>query len=462
MFLKYPDGKCWAAQVWPGWCHFPDFTKPAAREWWGTHFSGLVSQGVEGFWNDMNEIASWGEGATPGIVRFDWEGKGANHRQAKNVYGMLMSRSTFEGTRALMGNRRPLILTRAAFSGAQRYTAIWTGDNVASEDHMMLGCRQVNALGLSGMAFSGVDVGGFAEDASPSLFARWISIGTFTPFFRVHKAYNQMASEPWTYGEDVETIARNYITLRYKLLPYLYSAFYEAHETGMPVNRSLIINHTHHPKCWQTDFQNQYFFGPSLLVAPVESTQKFARVWLPAGTWYDFFTGRQYEGDQEVIVESPLEKLPVFAVGGAIIPMQTAVQSTSEKPSDTLFVHIYYGGEKNTFILYQDDGITYDFENGIYSVTEIIFDPKNRQIIIGTPEGDFNSAFTRIRLILHGFGDGNWTVDSKSVQPLREIIDLISAVSENDPVYLWSNRSYRQETLTIEIPDMIKSHVIMW
>ncbi len=218
VFIKYPDGTDYTAQVWPGWCHFPDFTKADVRTWWGKQFKILSDAGVEGFWNDMNEIASWGGGATPTNVRLNWDGKGAGYRQAKNVYALEMSRSTYEGTRSLLNGKRPLVLTRAAFSGAQRFTAIWTGDNVASEEHMLLGCRLVNSLGISGMPFAGVDIGGFSGETSASLFGRWISIGAFTPFFRVHKAYNEKSSEPWVYGDDVKDIARNYISLALSLV----------------------------------------------------------------------------------------------------------------------------------------------------------------------------------------------------------------------------------------------------
>ncbi len=181
MYIKYPDGEPYQGQVWPGWCHFADYTRPAAREWWGAKFDELVRQGIDGFWNDMNEIATWGQ-ATPNFVQFDWDGKGATYRKAKNIYGMLMAKSTFEGTKKLMNGRRPLILTRAGFAGMQRYTAIWTGDNQANDDHMLLGIRLVNSIGLSGVAFTGYDIGGFGGDATPALYARWISIGARSPF----------------------------------------------------------------------------------------------------------------------------------------------------------------------------------------------------------------------------------------------------------------------------------------
>lgn len=452
MFIKYPDGKDYAAQVWPGWCHFTDYSKPAARKWWGSKFAGLVDQGVEGFWNDMNEIASWGEGATPSIIRMDWEGRGASYRQGKNVYGMLMARSTFEGVRTLMNGRRPLILTRAAFSGAQRFTAIWTGDNVASEEHMMLGCRLVNSLGISGMAFAGVDVGGFAGEASASLFTRWLTIGTFTPFFRVHKAYNQNTSEPWTYGEETENIARNYISLRYRLLPYLYSAFYESHQSGLPVNKALIIEFETDDNCWDLEFQHQYLFGRSLLVAPVESHQRLAKVYLPEGTWYDFFTGKTAIGGQVHLVEAPLAKLPVFARGGSFIPMQSVVQSTSHKPSDTLFLHVYYGDQASSFLYYEDDGVTYNYAQGAFLTCRFSFDPANSRISIGAVNGEYTSRFNEIVLILHGFESGQnyWRLNGGSVQPVASTMDISSALDPTDALYL-GGLTFQQDILILHI-----------
>ncbi len=436
MFIKYPDGTNYTAQVWPGWCNFPDFTKPATRKWWGENFKGNVEKGVEGFWNDMNEIASWGAGKTPSIVHFDWEGKGASYRQGKNIYGMQMARSTYEGTKTLMG-KRPLILTRAAYSGAQRYTAIWTGDNVASDEHMMLGCRLVNSLGISGMPFCGTDVGGFMNgDASRELFGRWLSIGTFTPFFRVHKNYDYNRSEPWSYGAAIENISRNYISLRYKLLPYVYSVFYEAHTTGIPVNRTLVIDNTFDEKCWFYIYQQQFMFGPSLMVAPVESTKGLTKVYLPKGDWFDFFTGKHYPGQQEIMVECPIEKLPVFARGGSFIPMQSLIQSTSEKPSDTLFVHVYFGREATEYMYYEDDGISLENENGSFMTQVFRFDPQSRQIVIEAAKGTYTSKFTKVALLLHAFpGSSEVKINGVSRKTDKVTIDIYTNLGEKDPLF---------------------------
>jgi len=462
IFIKYPDGTNYTAQVWPGWCNFPDFTKPSARKWWGDKFSDYVNTGVEGFWNDMNEVASWGGGKTSSIVRFDLEGKGASYREGKNIYGLQMSRSTYEGTKKLMG-RRPLILTRAAYAGAQRYTAIWTGDNVASDEHMMLGCRMVNSLGITGMAFSGVDVGGFMGDASEALFGRWLTIGTFTPFFRVHKHYDYKMSEPWSYGPVTENISRNYISLRYRLLPYIYSAFYEAYKTGMPVSRTLVIGNTFDTICWHYAYQNQYMFGPSLLVAPVESTKAATKVYLPKGTWFDFFTGKQYDGEQEVLMECPIDKLPVFAKGGSFIPMQPVVQSTSEKTSDTLFMHVYFGKEFCRYDYYEDDGLTYDYENGSSMTRYFLFDPDGKQIVIEAPVGSYQSKFSKIALIMHGFDDqkNKMKINGNKADVKEITLDLLTSLSEKDPLNT-SGRNFPQVVNLLMIKNINGKFIINW
>ncbi len=167
----------------------------------------MIEPGVEGFWNDMNEPAAWGQ-RIPDLVRFNFDGTPATMKEAHNVYGMEMARSTFEGAKALMNGERPFVLTRAAYSGIQRYSAVWTGDNVSSDDHMMLAVRLVNSMGLAGIAFAGPDIAGFSGDPTPELFARWLSVGTYTPFLRNHKHFDMKLQEPWSFGEKIENLAR--------------------------------------------------------------------------------------------------------------------------------------------------------------------------------------------------------------------------------------------------------------
>ncbi len=444
MFTKFPDGNLYTAQVWPGWCHFPDFTMPAAREWWGSKFKGLVDLGIDGFWNDMNEIASWGGGYTPHLVNFDWEGENTTYRQAKNVYGMLMAKSTFEGTKKLMNGRRPFNLTRAGYAGLQKYTALWTGDNHATEEHMMLGARLINSLGLSGVSFAGVDVGGFSKDATPSLFARWISLGTFTPFFRSHTHYDTRQSEPWVYGETVENISRNYITFRYKMLPYLYSVFHQSTIDGMPVARSLAIDYTNDEKVFWFVYQHQYMFGPAFLVAPVESTKEHAKVYLPAGGWYNLHSGEYFEGNTELVTESKLPHLPVFVKAGSIIPLQNALQHTGESAGDTLFLHVFKGNEVTSFQYYEDDGNSYDYEKGSYYSRNIVFDPIKKEVQIEAVIGKYNSRFKTIQILLHGFTSEQFSINNRGVAAFEDQVDLLNALDSGDPLFL--------ENLHVSIP----------
>ena len=401
IFLKYPDGGLYSGQVWPGWCHFPDFTNPAAREWWATHFKEYVALGAEGFWNDMNEIATWGN-TLPDLVEFDLEGRKTTMREGRNLFGLMMARSTYEGTKKLM-NKRPFNLTRSGYAGIQRYAAVWTGDNVAYDAHMLAGVRLVNSMGLSGMAFTGYDIGGFVGNTDEKLFARWISIGAFSPFFRGHTMINTRDSEPWSFGEKVEEIARNYMKLRYRLMPYLYSLFFDAAKTGMPINRSLAFYFPFDEKIYDHQFHNQYLFGPSLLVAPVESNNDLLRVYLPEGSWYDLMTDQLRGGNQQFVEDCPIHLLPVYVKGSSIIPMKERAGRNTNDFGDTLEIHIYKGDTYNDFTLYEDDGISFEHEHGVFSKRKIAYTPEKNEIIIQDKKGSFTSPYTTLKVYFHGF-----------------------------------------------------------
>lgn len=403
IFIKYPDGANYTGEVWPGWCHFPDFTSEKGRSWWRKEVKTYASAGVAGLWNDMNEISTWGQ-RMPGNVLFDFDGAQTTHKQAHNVYALEMTRASYDGMKAATG-QRPFMLTRAGFAGLQRYTAIWTGDNRAEEDHMLLGVRLLNSLGLSGVPFTGMDVGGFTGVPTPSLYARWMQIGAFNPYFRNHSAYNTKAAEPWSFGEDVLDIARNYINLRYRLMPYLYSAFNDAATTGEPVMRSLAIDYTHDAKVYDPAFQNQYMFGKAFLVAPFDSTKEYGKVHFPAGQWYDLYTDALQPGGQQSVVALSVSRLPVFVKESSIVPVQSLVQSTSEKPADTLAIHIYKGDVNNSVTYYEDDGASFAYQKGAYYKRTIDYDAGARTIRFGAVEGSYKSKFNKLEIVLHGFGD---------------------------------------------------------
>ena len=273
VYIKYSDGQPYTGEVWPGWCNFPDFTGEKGRDWWHKQVKFFADAGVSGIWNDMNEFSTWGQ-KVPDNVLFDFDGRLVTHPEAHNVYGLQMARASYEGALEHF-NERPFVLSRSGYAGLQRYSALWTGDNRAEDDHMLLGVRLLNSLGLSGVSFSGMDVGGFAGNPSIALYAKWMQLGAFIPYFRNHSANDTKSDEPWTMGKDVLEIARNYISLRYQLMPYLYSTFYESTQNGLPVMRSLAINYTFDPKVISTEYQNQYQFGSAFMVAPFESGKDY-------------------------------------------------------------------------------------------------------------------------------------------------------------------------------------------
>lgn len=446
VFVKYPDGSRLEASVWPGNSHFTDFTSKNGRDWWADELKFYTDLGLEGFWNDMNEPACWGQDIAD-MVEFDYEGQQSSYLKARNVYGFQMVRATYEGARKQLGNKRPFTLTRSGFSGVQRYSAVWTGDNVAGDDHMLLGVRLVNSLGLTGIPVGGYDIGGFVDECSPALFARWLAVASFAPFFRVHSMVNSRDSEPWAYGEEVEEISRNYINLRYRLLPYFYTLFYEAHRTGMPINRSLAVDYFNDKAIYHGNAQNAFTLGKWLLVNPTVSTQEYAEIYLPEGIWYNFFTDEVFEGKKHHIVHTSMEDLPVFAKEGAILPMQSLVQNTKEAHDGELKLHVYFGHVRTEQLLYEDDGATFDHEEGSYAQRMITFDGNQKEITIGEVSGTFESSFNRVKIYLHGFDQTEFSINGLSVLCGKEDIRLIEPVTEFDPLPQRQKKNYQIEDL---------------
>jgi alpha-glucosidase len=399
-FATYPNGELYTGSVWPGRCHFPDFLNEEVREWWGKSFTALTEPGVDGFWNDMNEPAAWGQNI-PWMVKFG----DRFMPEIRNVYGMQMARATYDGTKRILDGKRPFILTRAAYAGTQRYSAIWTGDNAATDEHMLFGQRLVNSLGLTGMSMIGVDIGGFMGNPTPELMVRWNSLGPYVPMFRNHAALGMTMREPWQWGDEYEQIIKKDIEQRYKLLPYIYSGFYQSTQTGLPVSRTLAIDYTLDENIFDTKYENQFLFGDALLVAPVISTVDNIDVYLPAGDWYRLSTDERFTGNQVINASCPLTDLPVFVKAGAIIPMQNIIQSTAEVGDGVLLVHIWNGNEANSFVYYEDDGITYDHQSGAYYKRTITFDPQKKEIVFVEVQGGFVSKYSRVRVVWHGFED---------------------------------------------------------
>src|SRR5207248_8203343 len=299
-FVKNPDGSLYVGAVWPGPSVFPDFTRQSTRDWWGQLYGEFVSDGVAGFWNDMNEPSIF---LTPTKTmppqtrhRIDEAGfakRTATHLEIHNVYGMENSRATYEGLLKLTPNLRPFVLTRATYAGGQRYAATWTGDNSSTWNHLRLTTPMLLNLGLSGFGMSGADVGGFAGTPQPELLTKWIDLATFQPIDRNHTAKGTGDQEPWVHGLEHEAIRRRYIEERYQLLPYLYTTAEEMTRDGLPIVRPLFLefpaaSEDNHPL--DLDAPDEFLFGPSLLVAPFRFADELDSydVILPPGDWFDY------------------------------------------------------------------------------------------------------------------------------------------------------------------------------
>jgi alpha-glucosidase len=442
VFIKYPDGSNYEGQVWPGWCHFPDYTNPNARAWWEDQLKAYSDMGIEGYWNDMNEIATWGQ-SLPDLIEFDFDGEGATARAARNIYGLMMAKSTFDGAKRNLKGNRPFNLTRAGFAGIQKYAAVWTGDIMATDEHMMLGVRMLSGMGLSGIPFVGFDAGGFKGNGSSDLFARWISIGAFTPFFRGHSDVNTKSSEPWSHGEHTEEISRNYISLRYRLMPYIYSIFNEASKSGLPVHRSLAIMHTFDENVFKENYQNQFYLGDAIMVAPVSSEKEIEKIYFPKGGYYDLFTDKKYKGSREYLIECPIEKLPVFIKASSIIPIQSQIYSNQEKPENTLEIHLYKGNKKNSYLYYEDDGTSYAYESDYFYERNISYFPDENALIFDLAQGKYKSNFKNVKVYFHGFGDNE--LDKLEIN--KSDYSFIKPLSNYDPHDFNAPAEYKIEAL---------------
>jgi alpha-glucosidase len=375
-FVRAADGSVLEAPVWPSQAEkdpgpsvFPDFSRPATRDWWGGLYRYYTELGVAGIWNDMNEpalfVPRWG-GTMPLDARHDNEGAPSDHREVHNVYGQLMTRSTYEGLLRLRPRERPFVLTRATYAGGQRFAAVWPGDNTSDWSALSQGLAVLLGMGLSGFPFVGTDIGGFAEAPSAELFTRWLQVGVFHPFMRAHTAFGTPDQEPWSYGPRHEQVNRRAIELRYELLPHVYQVMKQAADTGLPAMRPMFLEFPDDAETWS--LQDQFLFGDGLLVAPVLREAATERgVYLPAGEWYDFWTGARLAGKRWHRVPVALDSIPIYVRAGAFVFRQPVVQHTGEIRGQPLLVTAYPGSAPSEAVYYEDDGESLDYRQGAFA-----------------------------------------------------------------------------------------------
>lgn len=442
-FIKNGDGTVVKAPVWPGFCAFPDFANPKVRSWWGDLYQDLYGNlGIAGFWNDMNEPAVFhvNHKTLPDHVLHFEETGVSTHKKIHNVYGLLMSQASFEGFRRIQPEKRPFLLTRASFSGGQRYAAVWTGDNFSEWEHLQIANVQCQRLAISGFSFCGTDIGGFAGSCEPELFVRWLQLAIFHPLMRVHSmghhesgdampveealltdpVLHQTDQEPWSFGEKWTDLAKKAIELRYHLLPCIYTAMWRAAQDGSPVLRHLAFADAHDPKLWEQE--RDFLFGEHLLVSPVVQPRVQRQgLYLPKGNWYYFWTGQPASG--EIFVNVMPDQIPFFVREGAVLPVYPVMQHTGEKPIEELTLYVYYKNGVEISHLYEDAGEGYDYQAGVYSLKYFeTFGTERRFVLKQSIQGAYIPSYSQLKVYLVGFPDfvKKCTVDGVEM-PIKEI-----------------------------------------
>ncbi|MDX2247259.1 MAG: glycoside hydrolase family 31 protein [Bacteroidia bacterium] len=422
-FCRRADGPVMQGTVWPGACHFPDFTNPEVREWWAGLFKDFMKSGIHGIWNDMNEPADMERGTFPVDTRHDYDGHPCSHRKAHNVYGMQMVRASYHGVKKAIFPRRPFLISRSGYSGLQRYAAVWTGDNLATWEHLWMANIQCQRLSISGISFCGSDIGGFIGECNGELYTRWIQLAVFHPFFRTHSSGDSGEQEPWSFGEPYTTAIRKAILLRYRLLPYIYTSFWRHTVSGTPVIRPLSFLDQTDP---ETYFRMEEFaLGDNILTCPISESGAIGRkMYLPKGSWYNFWTDEVVAGGKEFFAEASLDEFPIFVKAGATIPQSPEMQYVGQEKIEILDLHIYYSKGQYTSELYEDAGEYYDYElgnNTIRTFTIRVDTPSIVQVHQRS-KGRYNSEYSEFRLIFHGlpFTPAGMIVDGETVMFERD------------------------------------------
>jgi len=427
-FCTRPDGELMIGPVWPPRCVFPDYTDPEVREWWADLYDEFMNGiKVSGIWNDMNEPAVFEviNKTFPDDIRHDFDGHPCSHKKAHNIYGMQMARASLEGIKKHAPEKRPFLLTRANFSGGQRYAALWTGDNIASWDHLKLANEQCQRLSISGFSFCGSDIGGFVETPSPELYIRWLQLGIFHPLFRTHSmGYNvdgaaavkkeqvedkkelesDLDQEPWSFGKQTTERSRKAIEFRYRLLDYLYTAFWKYVNEYTPVIKPLVFYDQNDEKA--SRHADEFMFGDHLLVSPVmEKGKKQNEIYLPEGSWYHYWDDKKYVGRETYSIKTSMDYIPLFVKAGTVLPLREVMQYHKERKQEVLELLVYHGEETTTSLLYEDDEEGYDYLEEEYRLTEFAYQydaESGETILSASREGAFEPEYGRFDITFIG------------------------------------------------------------
>ncbi|MET0591313.1 MAG: TIM-barrel domain-containing protein [Polyangiaceae bacterium] len=425
-FILGSDQNPVVREVWPGASVFPDFTSARTRTWWGDLVGEWTSSGLRGVWIDMNEPAVFTKDGFPLDARVDGEGTASTFAEAKNVYALLMAQATHDGLSRAKPQQRPFVLTRAGFSGVQRYAAVWTGDALSTWDHLAMTPSMLAGMSVSGLSFIGSDIGGFSGSPPPELYGRWFELGSLSPFFRSHVATGTPNQEPWSFGPEVEGVARRMLALRYALLPYWYGAAVVASRTGAPIVRPVWFEFPNDEGSYARD--DEFFIGSSLLAAPVTAANVTARdVYLPPGTFYDFYTGAAYQGPATINVPAPLGRIPIFVRAGAVMPAQDVIDYVGAPSNGKKYLDVFpaNAGSTASIDLYEDDGETTAFASGAFATTAVSTSvtTSGLTIDVAAPKGSFTTPSTALVARVHGVASAPTAlrIDGVSATPAYDV-----------------------------------------
>ena len=381
---------------WGGKGVFADFTNPKTRIYWKKQLKEhVLDYGTTSVWNDNCEYDS--------IVDMDaccdFDGKTGTIGQLKSIMANIMCHITEEAIEENAPKQRPFIVCRAGHSGIQKYAQTWSGDNMTSWETLRYNIATMLGMALCGISNYGCDIGGFGGNApEPELLVRWVQNGIFHPRFSIHSVNSDSTvTEPWMYPEYTDTI-RKALCMRYKLMPYLYSLMYQAHVSGMSILRPLCSVFQKDTACY--DEADTFMFGNALFVANIiEKGQAVKSIYLPKGTYfYDFITRKQYKGGQTIEIPVELDSIPMYLTSGAILPMtNTVCYNLSDDVANDLYL-ICVADKDNTFTLYEDDGKTTLYKEGLYCKTRITMTVGDIISIHFSTTGKYESDFKEVIL----------------------------------------------------------------
>ncbi len=422
------------------------FDSASVNWWWNNCLKPLAGLGCKFVKTD--EGSAFGHRANES----DKTGpQGAEIKSLHNLFPIAYARAPFLKFQQYNGFRG-MNHTREGYAGIQRYPFIFAGDWPSEWQYFAPVIRGGINISLSGIGAWTHCMGGFEHIADPELYIRWCQFGMFSPIAMLFGMEHPNYKEPWNYGEEALQIFTRYDKLRYRMIPYIYSGYYQMYKTGAPLMQALVLQYPNDPNTYTID--DQYFFGRDLLVCPVTvKGAKTRTLYLPKGDWYDYWSGKKIEGGRYINVVTPLENMPVFARAGAIIPLQPDMNNEGEKPLNPLTLDIY-PSSCSAFDLYEDDGLTLEYQQGKYALTRINYqqDAGIALLDIQTSDGGYQLPDRRIIIRLHtDQTPAGIEIDDKNVPESSEDIDENTAKTispawkfnkENRLLHITCNQKY--------------------